>query len=93
MPHRSAGAKTSCPTVGSKPILPGNDAALATVTEKGLRSSLEEALRGEVDPKTLRIKVTRPTDQPEALFISIKYQLSAIGQADEVVIGSVDQGG
>ena len=70
-----------------------NDAALATVTEKRLRSSLAEALRGEVDPKTLRIEVTRPTDQPEALFISIKYQLSAIGQADEVVIGSVDQGG
>jgi phage baseplate assembly protein W len=70
-----------------------NNAALATVTESRLRSSLEAALRGEVDPKTLRIEVTRPADQPETLFISIKYQLSAIGQADEVVIASANQGG
>jgi phage baseplate assembly protein W len=69
-----------------------NDGALAAVTEKGLRSSLEEALRGEVDPKSLRIEATRPSDQPDALEISIKYQLSAIGQADEVVIGSSDRG-
>jgi phage baseplate assembly protein W len=64
-----------------------NNAALAAVTEKRLRSSLEEALRGEVDPKTLRIDVTRPEDEPEKLLISIKYELSAIGRADEVVIG------
>lgn len=70
-----------------------NNAALATVTEKRLRSSLQEALHGEVDPKTLQIEVTRPTDQPEALSITVKYQLSAIGQADEVVIGSANQGG
>lgn len=69
-----------------------NNAALATVTEKRLRSSLEEALRGEVDPKTLQIQVTRPTEQPEALSISIKYQLSTIGQSDEVVIDSTNRG-
>ena len=69
-----------------------NNAALATVTEKRLRSSLEEALRGEVDPKTLQIEVTRTAEQPEALRITIKYQLSAIGQADEVIIGGADQG-
>jgi phage baseplate assembly protein W len=70
-----------------------NNAALATVTEKRLRSSLEEALRGEVDPKTLLIEVTRSADAPEQLLISIKYQLSAIGQADEVVIGSAGHNG
>ena len=70
-----------------------NDAALAAVTEKRLRSSLEEALRGEVDPKTLLIEVKRPTDQPEVLVVYIKYQLSAIGQADEDEIGSANQGG
>jgi Bacteriophage baseplate protein W len=65
-----------------------NNNALAALTEKRLRSSLEEAVRGEVDPKTLQIEVTRSDDQAETLFISIKYQLTAIGQADEVVIGS-----
>lgn len=64
-----------------------NDAVLATVTEKRLRSSLEEALRGEVDPKTLRIEVTRSDDEPESLFIAIKYELSVVGRSDEVVIG------
>ena len=69
-----------------------NNAALATVTEKRLRSSLEEALRGEVDPKTLQIEVTRTAEQSEALRIAIKYQLSAIGQADEVIIGGANHG-
>lgn len=69
-----------------------NNAALAAVTEKRLRSSLDDALRGEVDPKSLQIDVTRPSDQPEALVISIKYRLSTIGEADEVVIGGANQG-
>jgi phage baseplate assembly protein W len=69
-----------------------NDSTLAMVTEKRLRSSLAEALRGEVDPKTLRIEVTRFDDEPEKLVISIKYELSAIGRADEVIIGGNQPG-
>ncbi len=65
-----------------------NNAALATVTEKRLRSSLEEVLRGEVDPKSLQIAVDRPADAPEKLTITIKYQLSAVGQSDAVVVTS-----
>jgi hypothetical protein len=70
-----------------------SNTALATTTEKRLRSSLEETLRGEVDPKTLQIEVTRPPEEPETLFVTIKYQLTAIGQADEVVISRTLQGG
>jgi hypothetical protein len=72
-----------------------NDAALAAVTEKRLRTSLEDCLRGEVDPKTLRIEVVRPPEQPDSLAISIRYELSTIGKSDEVVIGKANpsQGG
>ena len=69
-----------------------NNAALAAVTEKRLRFSLEEALRGEVEPKMLQIEVTRPDDQSETLTISIGYRLSTIGEADKVVIGGAKQG-
>lgn len=69
-----------------------NNAALASVTEKRLRSSLEEALRGEVEPKMLQIEVTRPDDQPETVIISIGYRLSTTGEADKVVIGGANQG-
>jgi uncharacterized protein len=70
-----------------------NDAALVAMTEKRLRSSLEQSLRGEVDPKSLRIEVTRPAEQPEALVISVKYDLATIGQSDEVVIGNAAANG
>jgi phage baseplate assembly protein W len=64
-----------------------NDATLAAVAEKRLRSSLEEALRGEVDPKSLRIEVAASAEEPEKLVIAIKYELTAIGRTDQVVIG------
>lgn len=70
-----------------------NNAALATITEKRLRSSLEEVLRGEVDPKTLRIDVDRPADEPEKFVITVEYQLSALDQSDAVVVTSSDKGG
>jgi phage baseplate assembly protein W len=69
-----------------------NNAALATVTEKRLRFSLEEAVRGEVEPKMLQIEVTRPDDQSETIVISIGYRLSTTGEADKVVIGGANQG-
>lgn len=56
-----------------------NASALRIITEKQLRSSLTEALRGEVDPKTLTVEVT---GKDERLFIRIAYTLAAIRQKE-----------
>ncbi len=63
-----------------------NDDALVALTEKRLRSSLDDTVRGEVDPKTLAIAVSRTDDAPATLSITISYQLTALGQDDEVVV-------
>lgn len=65
-----------------------NNAALASVTDKRLRASLNDVLLGEVDPKSLQIAVDRPTDRPETFVITLKYQLSAVGESDAVVVAS-----
>ena len=69
-----------------------NNAALASVTDKRLRGSLSEVLLGEVDAKTLDIKVEQPSAEGETLYIKLRYQLSAIGEADSVVIASGNKG-
>lgn len=65
-----------------------NNAALASVTDKRLRASLNDVLLGEVDPKSLQIAVDRPADRPETFVITLKYQLSAVGESDAVVVAS-----
>lgn len=60
-------------------IFEPNTALLRDVTEKRLRASLAEALQGEVDPKTLEIKVAA---EQEKLFIRISYVLARIQQQE-----------
>ena len=52
-----------------------NNAALWNITRKQLSASLAEALRGEVDPKTLEIDIDHEDDK---LIIQISYMLAVI---------------
>ena len=56
-----------------------NNNALATVLTRRLQSSLQAALQGEVDPKSLHITVGANPDAPEELLVRIDYTLAAIG--------------
>jgi len=66
---------------------PYND-ALREMTQKRLSAALTDVLRGEVDPKTLRIEVA-PADgagavlSEQRLLITVSYRLATINQ-DEV---------
>lgn len=55
-----------------------NDARLWEVAQNRLYGSLAEALAGEVDPKTLRVEVGAPPENPERLLIRISYVLAAL---------------
>jgi phage baseplate assembly protein W len=57
-----------------------NNQALAAVLTRRLQSSLQAALEGEVDPKSLQISVAADPDAPEKLLVQIDYTLAAIGQ-------------
>ncbi len=62
-----------------------NASPLWEVTKKRLLASLAEALRGEVDPKTLDVEVCRKEEKlckEEKLFITISYTLAAIGHKE-----------
>ena len=54
-------------------------AALWEVTRKRLRSSLAEALRGEVDPKTIDVKIE---GEESSLVITVSYVLAAIEHSE-----------
>ena len=55
-----------------------NASQLWEAAQSRLFGSLAEALAGDVDPKTLRIEVGAPTDQPEVLMVRISYTLAAL---------------
>jgi uncharacterized protein len=64
-----------------------NILAIHAIASSRLRASLEEALRGEVDPTSLTIDVgPRPGDDA-AMQVIIRYVLGATGEPDEVIIG------
>jgi phage baseplate assembly protein W len=70
-----------------------NDSALATVTKKRLVSTLADALKGEVDPRSLTIDVT---SEDEKIFVIITYALATLGHTErqEILIGRAGlQGG
>ncbi len=56
-----------------------NNQALAAVLTRRLQSSLQAALQGEVDPKSLRVSVDPDANALEMLLIQIDYTLAAIG--------------
>ena len=64
-------------------VFEGSSAELVAIATTRLRSSLEDALRGEVDPKSLQIETRRPEDAPEQLVITIRYRLATINVSEE----------
>jgi phage baseplate assembly protein W len=56
-----------------------NASVLWEITRKRIASSLAEALRGEVDPKSLEVDVR---GEGEKLLITVSYALAAIGHAE-----------
>lgn len=68
-----------------------NAPALRELARKRLLGSLADALRGEVDPRTLDVDVRQ---EDERLLIGVAYALAAIGhrESHSVVIGSGSNG-
>lgn len=60
-----------------------NSAALWEYAQNRLYGSLAEALKGEVDPKTLQVEVGAPKDKPEVLLVRIRYVIAAL-QKEEI---------
>ncbi len=56
-----------------------NASVLWEVTRKRIAASLAEALRGEVDPKSLEVEVR---GEGEKLLITVSYALAAIGHVE-----------
>ncbi len=56
-----------------------NSSVLWELTRKRISSSLVDALRGEVDPKSLEVEVK---GEGEKLLITVSYALAAIGHAE-----------
>lgn len=68
-------------------IFEPNSSALWEITRKRLTASLAEALRGEVDTRTLEVEVT---GEGESVLIVVSYVLAALGSSEqhEFSIGS-----
>lgn len=71
-PEFGAGLKTI--------IFEPNATALQEITKKRLIASLAEALREEVDPKTLEVDVS---GNEERLYVSISYSLASMNQTEQ----------
>ena len=63
-----------------------NASALWEVTRKRLTAALAEALKGEVDPRSLEVDVR---GEDEKLIVRIAYRLAAIGRNEhhEITVG------
>jgi len=61
-----------------------NNSMLSEIVRKRLISSLADALRGEVDPKTLKVDVGPDQDHDERLVVTIEYQLAALGKLERL---------
>lgn len=57
-----------------------NSQGLWEITKKRLTASLADALRGEVDPKSLNVEVR---GEEEKLMITIQYTLATIGHREQ----------
>ncbi|MET0179342.1 MAG: GPW/gp25 family protein [Novosphingobium sp.] len=55
-----------------------NAAPLWEVARNRLFGSLAEALKGEVDPRTLKVEVGPGPGQPEVLLVRITYTIAAL---------------
>ena len=61
-------------------IFEPNTSPLWTITRKRLVASLADALKGEVDPRSLTIDVT---GEDEKVFVTIAYTLATLGHTEE----------
>lgn len=61
-------------------IFEPNASPLWTITRKRLIASLADALKGEVDPRSLTIDVT---GEEEKVFVTIAYTLATLGHSEE----------
>jgi hypothetical protein len=61
-------------------IFEPNTSPLWTITRKRLIASLADALKGEVDPRSLTIDVT---GEEEKVFVTISYTLATLGHSEE----------
>ena len=71
-PDFGAGVKTL--------IFEPNTSPLWTITRKRLIASLAEALKGEVDPRSLTIDVA---GEEEKVFVTISYTLATLGHSED----------
>ncbi len=60
-------------------IFEPNNVALQEATRKRLYSSLVEALKGEVDPKSLNVLLERDN---EKLYVVVEYTLAALNHSE-----------
>lgn len=67
-------------------VFEGNSTAIAVLTANRLRASLETALAGDVDGKTVEIDVRPDPNAGERMIVDIRYALSSIGRSDAVLI-------
>ena len=67
-----------------------NAPALEKLTQKRLLASLADALRGEVDPRTLEIEVSQAE---ERLFVHVAYALAAVGHRESHSVEVTTGGG
>lgn len=65
-------------------IFEPNNEALAGLVTRRLQSSLQPALQGEVDPKSLTVNVRADPAAQEQLIVEISYTLAAIGHRETV---------
>ncbi|MES1241424.1 MAG: GPW/gp25 family protein [Acidobacteriota bacterium] len=61
-------------------IFEPNTSPLWTITRKRLIASLADALKGEVDPRSLTIDVA---GEEEKVFVTIAYTLATLGHTEE----------
>lgn len=61
-------------------IFEPNTSPLWTITRKRLVASLADALKGEVDPRSLTIDVT---GEEEKIYVTIAYTLATLGHSEE----------
>jgi phage baseplate assembly protein W len=64
-------------------IFEPNDSVLSELLRKRLADSLADALRGEVDPKSLQVELNR---DEERLLVVISYALATVGQSESYAI-------
>ncbi len=55
-----------------------NAPSMHELVQSRLYGSLAEALAGEVDPKTLKVEVSAPPDDPAQLLVRITYVIAAL---------------